>query len=109
VTTTEIAEALRDWFAAARYAGLKLPTGWFGRPGDNKYLLASATAEGDRLTIVLDDGQTIAIDRPAVVESSRERFAIAGFEHAVRDWTEYGTPVPHHDTYTDGAFEFISI
>jgi hypothetical protein len=106
VTTAEIAGVLSDWFATATAAHLELPTGWPGRPWDDEYRLISATGTDDRLTIVLDDGQTITIDGPSDVQTSPRWFRIAGFREATRDWTGSITGEAHHDTFDAGVFKF---
>ena len=107
MTAEEVLWALRDWFGQVSAAGLKLPSGWFGRPYDNLHRLSSAQLIADRLTIVLDEQMILMLARPTAVRYRNGNLVISGFDHCVWDWREYGSGQPHLETFVKGEIEFV--
>jgi hypothetical protein len=108
VTPDEIQAAVIDWFARVRTAGLKLPSGWFGRPFDNLHRLTGAHVLADRLVLALDDRLVLVLARPSQVTERDGNLVISGFVHAVFDWDAYGSDEPHLNTFADGEVEFVA-
>jgi len=108
MSVEHVLEAVESFFAQWGGAGLKLPSGWFGRPHDNFHELTSASVTGDTLTLVLDEHMTLALDEPkrATVEGAVLR--VEGFTQAAWDWREYGSDAEHHERFDGGAVEFVA-
>src|SRR3954464_4635708 len=54
-----IVETVSAFFAEHEVAGLRLPSGWFGRPHDNWHRLTEVATEGDDVLVRLDDRQLL--------------------------------------------------
>lgn len=103
-----LAQTVAGFFAEFGGASLKLPTGWFGRPYDNLHQLSSVHVVAERLIIELDGQMMLLLSHPtdAVVDGSTLR--LSGFTHGSWDWDEYGTRVPHLETFQEGIVEFVA-
>jgi hypothetical protein len=100
-------EAVGEWFATAKLAGLELPNGWFGRPYGNLHQLTWAQARGDKLLLELDGQLHLLVTKPSIVETDRACLRIGYFEQAVFDWQEYGgVRTPHADIFDGGWITF---
>jgi hypothetical protein len=108
VTTTEIADGLTRWFQTTELAGLKLPTGWFGKPGDNQYRLASVSGDTARLTITLDGDEVLTVEDPAGVEATHQSFAIAASGTVSFEWG-YDSGPRHRRQFDHGTVEFVRL
>lgn len=57
-------ESLRDWLEKCRlnYFGIILPSGWFGRPGDNLHKINDFTLTSNFLTLIFDASGKLHIE-----------------------------------------------
>lgn len=101
----QILEALRVWYGRVRLAGVVLPEGLLGSPGD---LLRLSRAEvwGSRLLVELDERVLLSITRPSEYEELAGKFIIRGFAQLVVDRETIGTLRPRAQVFRDGALEF---
>lgn len=53
--------AVEEFFRSYRYATLRLPSGWYGRPYDNLHALSEVRVDGESIVIMLDDVLTIRV------------------------------------------------
>ena len=104
--TDTILQALLIWFDDVEAAGLKLPTGWFGRPYDNEHRLTSAHVLADRLVMELDGQMILMLAHPTEIEVDGTCLRLSGFSHGALDWDEYGSGRPHLQTFAGGCVEF---
>jgi len=100
----EPVDVLREFFARRRKVHLVMPDGWVGRPYDNWYGLASASVDGDRLTIGLDTEESIVVPLDAVLEDVGGSLLISGFDPAT--FHPYGADAR---TYREGLIELVGV
>ncbi len=108
MTPEEVRQSVVAWFADVRSAGLKLPSGWFGRPYDSLHQLTGAYVHAGRLVLVLDDQLLLILAHVSAAVVSGPVLRLAGFAHAVWDRDEYGSGRPHVETFDSGQVEFIA-
>jgi hypothetical protein len=98
------ADAVSAFFAEHEVAGLRLPSGWFGRPHDNWHQLTETSTEDENLLVRLDETQVLTLQAEAVSSDDRVlRIAIRGGRW---DWTEYGGEQEHTEVLGSGNVEF---
>lgn len=100
--------AIREFFGIVGYAGLILPSGWFGRPYDNLLQLSRSEASEGSLLIELDDQLLLTFDGQPVATSTNNGLRLGGFAVLHWDWTEFGSTVPHHEEFVAGEVEFVA-
>lgn len=103
-----ILELTRKWFRGIGGSSLKLPSGWFGRPYDNRHNLTASFAVAQRLILVLDNQMVLTLAHPTAASAVEKQLVISGFNHGSLDWDEFGEPRPHLDGFGGGQVEFIS-
>jgi hypothetical protein len=104
----QMTSPIASWFAHVGGAGLKLPSGWFGRPHDNFLHLSWVSAAANRLMLVLDDQLVLVVAHPTTLLARNNSLQIGGYRHAVWDWDEYGNGRSHIDCFDDqGTIEFV--
>jgi hypothetical protein len=107
VSVEQVQAAVVDWFERMQAGGLKLPSGWFGRPHDNLHRLSESHVIAGRLVLVLDGQMVLTLAGPRQASEQDGNLVISGFEHCVWDWTEYGSNRTHLETFADGEVEFV--
>jgi hypothetical protein len=105
----EIVAILSRWFQDSGGAGLKLPSGWFGKPYDNLHQLTAITVLGGRLIIVLDSQMILTLAHPSDVHVENNRIVVSGFTHGTWDWDEHGSAQSHVELLTGGEVEFTRV
>ncbi len=108
MTDGQLSGTVIDWFGRTSGGSLRLPSGWFGRPYDNLHRLTSAQMVGDRLVIVLDDRMALIVTGPVTARVEPASLRLVGFSQAVWEWTEYGSGLPHTETFDAGEIEFVA-
>jgi hypothetical protein len=104
----EARAAVAAWFAAVDWVGLKLPTGWFGRPYDNQFQLTGAHVLAGRLVLALGDRFLLTFAGAPRVTERGGNLVISGFAHVVWDRTAWGDSAPTRvDVFTEGEVEFV--
>jgi len=63
---------------------------WFGRPYDNIHTITAAIAEGDRLVISFDQGETLIIESPNNAAFDQGKFQITTASRVRWEWFSYG-------------------
>lgn len=105
-------ERMRDeveaFFSRWGGAGLKLPSGWFGRPYDNFHELTSVSVSDDTLVVVLDERQTLRLRSPGSTETDGSVLRVDGFVEAEWTWFEYDTDAEHRERFDRGTVEFVA-
>lgn len=96
-----------NWFSAVGGAGLKLPSGWFGRPYDNLHRLTGARVLGDVLVLELDDRQKLSISAPQSVQVEPKSLKLVDAGRIEWRWYEYGSNDPHLEVLGAGDVEFL--
>lgn len=108
MTVEQVRDAVVAWFGGVGLAGLILPTGWFGRPYDNRLELTESMVAAARLVLVLDDQHLLVLTRPTEVEAEGGTLRISGFVHGLWDWNEYASSRSSVETFGEGTVEFIA-
>jgi hypothetical protein len=99
---------VRQWFATAGCAvGLVLPDGWFGRPYDNIYHIATAHENDGVLVIHLVEQLWLRFEGPSHVKVVNSELVIDGFVQCVVQWQIAGTLEYDSSTFSDGQVRFI--
>jgi hypothetical protein len=81
---------IKLWFEAEWGGSMVLPDGWFGRPYDNQHALTSATEDGDKLTIILDNNLRLTFTALSAVLIQSKTLILGPFDHLHFEWTPYG-------------------
>ncbi|MEQ4210153.1 hypothetical protein [Actinopolymorpha sp. B9G3] len=101
---TAIAAAVRTFFAEHEVASLRLPSGWFGRPYDNRHQLTETATEGSDMLVRLDDRQVLTLAAEGMSPEGRIlRVTIRGGRW---HWTEYGGDIEHDEVLGPGVVAF---
>ena len=107
MTNNDTLATVRQFFAAAGYAGLVLPTGWFGRPYDNLLQLTRGEASDQTLVLELDRQLILTFSGEPQVTTTEEGLRLTGFTALEWDWTEFGSATSHHERFDSGEVEFV--
>lgn len=103
------AEMVTGLFAERGAVGLKLPSGWFGRPYDTLFQLSGITEQGDDLVIELGPQHRLTLTGPVAAENTSAGVRLVGFRMLVWEWEEYGSEKRHCDKFEDGVLEFVTL
>jgi hypothetical protein len=63
---------------------------WFGRPMDNVHRVIDASADGDRLILTFNEGETLTIWNPSGYSTSGKTVGIADADRVRWEWHDYG-------------------
>jgi len=108
MTPTEMTELVRRWFAKVEQAmGPILPTGWFGRPYDNLYMLKDVQVTGDVLTVHLSEDTVLVFEGLGRVYLENSELVFDGFRTGSIRWKEYGGLEYREQTYDAGQVRLI--
>lgn len=108
MTNDDALVAIREFFGTAGYAGLILPTGWFGRPYDNFLQLTGSEAADESLMVELDEQLVLTFSGQPRVTTTGSGLRVSGFAALAWDWTEFGSTVSHHEEFWTGEVEFVA-
>jgi hypothetical protein len=100
--------SVREFFGGVGYAGLILPTGWFGRPYDNLLTLTRSEAAPKSLLLELDDQLILSFSGDVQVRASEKGIQLRGYTSLVFEWTEFGSNASHRDEFVSGTIEFAT-
>jgi hypothetical protein len=109
MTNTETLAIVHNFFERVGYAGLILPSGWFGRPYDSFFQLTRSDTDEQSLLVELAGRLVLTfVGQPlAVVTATRLQFT--AFTSLLWDWTEFGSSkVSYHEEFTSGMVEFVA-
>lgn len=108
MTNNDVLAIVREFFSRVGYAGLVLPSGWFGRPYDNLLQLTRSEASGQSLLLELDGQLILTFAGEPQVTSGDGGLRLGGFASLAWDWTEFGSTVSHHEEFSAGEVEFVA-
>lgn len=99
---------VEGFFARRRAVSLRLPGGWFGRPGDNAHRLTGLSADDEGLRIELDGTQALVLHGPVVATDHGRVLRLTAFAHATWRWVPYGSAAderPRERRFDGGTIE----
>lgn len=99
---------VREFFSAVGYAGLILPSGWFGRPYDNLLQLTRSEASDQSLLLEFDNQLVLTFAGAPQVTSTDKGLRLSGFAALAWDWTEFGSTASHHEEFASGEVELVA-
>ncbi|MFJ1936841.1 hypothetical protein ACIOGZ_29805 [Kitasatospora sp. NPDC088160] len=102
----ETLDAITAWFANVEYAGLILPSGWFGRPFDNQHQLTWAHVRHGKLLLELDERLLLVLTAPGAPSIDGQNLIVT-FAQLVFDWQGYGDLQPHAEAFRTGELQFV--
>lgn len=108
MTNNDTLATVRQFFGATGYAGLILPSGWFGRPHDNLLQLTRGEASDQTLVLELDRQLILTFAGEPQVTTAEEGLRLSGFTALAWDWTEFGSTTSHHEKFDSGEVEFVA-
>lgn len=108
MTNSDALATVREFFSNVGYAGLILPSGWFGRPYDNLLQLTRSEASDQALVLELDSQLILTFAGEPQVTPSEKGLRLSGFAALAWDWTEFGSTVPHHEEFSAGEVQFVA-
>lgn len=108
MTNESTLDTVRDFFATMGYAGLILPSGWFGRPFDNLHQLTRSEASEQSLLIELDNQLVLTFSGELWATPTDEGLRLGGFTSLAWDWTEIGSTASHHEQFMSGEVHLVA-
>lgn len=108
MTNNDTLATVRQFFGTASYAGLILPSGWFGRPHDNLLQLTRSEASDLALVLELDSQLILTFAGEPQVTTTENGLRLSGFTMLAWDWTEFGSTTSHHEEFDSGGVEFVA-
>ena len=106
MSTQKILEAVQSWFNQDKHIGLKLPSGWFGRPYDNHHQLTFSTSRPHKLILELDQQLYLIFTEPEGAYIEDDELVITGFKQLVFDRQGYGDMQCHAEVFSAGEVRF---
>jgi hypothetical protein len=104
----QIVTTISNWFGEARFGGLILPDGWFGRPHDNLHSLTFVMARPAKVLLELDDQQLLVFTDLAIARVENSEIILEQFAQCVFDWQDYGSVIDSHvSVYKEGQVRFV--
>ena len=100
--------SVREFFGGVGYAGLVLPSGWFGRPYDNLLSLTRSEATPKSLLLELDDQLILSFSGDVRASASEKGMELRGYTSLVFAWTEFGSNASDRDEFVSGTIEFVT-
>lgn len=102
---------LKLFFLRHSSCGLKLPSGWFGRPHDNYLSLVRAYGRDGALIVDLDFPLHLTFYGAPAIEWAKDGLYFTGFSTLTVEWCEAGTNTrrPHHEEFTAGEVHFVPL
>lgn len=88
----ELAAAIRASVPRIKEGSIRLFGSPFGRPMDNIHRVIGAEAEGDRLIVRFEGGETLVADAPREWAVSERAFRIEKAARVRWEWFHYGRP-----------------
>ncbi len=108
MTNNDIVNEVRKFFAAVGFAGLILPSGWFGRPYDNLLELTRSEATEESLVLEFDGQLVLTFAGAPRLASTDEGLRLTGFTSLAWDWTEFGSTASHHEEFAFGEVDLVA-
>jgi len=108
LSVEDIDRRVKSWMADNATASIKTPSGWFGRPRDNRHSLTWSVARGSRLLLEFDERQLLVLDAPNEVTESADDLSIGGFRTLIFNWLEYGSEISHTEVCESGRLSLIA-
>lgn len=102
------ASSITEWMGHVGVAGLVLPDGWFGRPYDNFHQLTWSKPRGNRVILEFDSNLLLVLTDVSNIEPGNERLTVSAAQ-VVLDWQEYGSLVPHVETFTSSDIALVRV
>lgn len=98
---------IQRWFDRHRRGGLVLPDGWFGRPFDTAFRLASIEERDDNVSMTLDQGVTVEVGGVKMVSSSDSELVIESCGRIRVEWPTRDDPPRESMEYSCGRVTFV--
>ena len=108
-STQTRSDQVREWFRRTWGGGLLLPDGWFGRPHDNIHRLTDVEEDVSALRIILDGQLSLTFHGNAKVRDDGNELVIEEYSSLAFDWEEFGSNVPHADSYNSGQVKLVAM
>ena len=104
-----LATKLEQWLEANRHFGIKLQTGWFGRPGDNRHSVTHVLERSNKFIIEIDEQLYLIFTKPLEMEISGNDLVFSKYQQLTFDYQGYGDMNPHCNLYGQpGETTFVS-
>lgn len=98
---------IRLWFDKNEYGGLVLPSGWFGRPYDNRFVLKDINIEAGNLILRLGGDYKMIISGEIAVNDINSELTISGYDRCEFQWVDQGTGEINHEVFTNDNVKFV--
>lgn len=104
----DLVSHVAEFFRVHPSVGVKLPSGWFGRPYDNIYHLVSIDVEDNRLSLQFNDWSLLSIANPSEAIISGSTLRVLGFTNGIWEWRDADTNTSHQEVFDRGVVELIA-
>ena len=110
MSETALTDRIRAWLEGNPEFGLKLQTGWFGCPHDNRHDVTFMSERPNELIVELDGQPYLVFTKPVTVDVSGDDLVLSGHRRLTFDYRSYGDMRPHCNLYgPPGETNFVSI
>ncbi len=99
MTNDEFVQEVNASRTVFRGGTLRIWGQWFGRPHDNMHRITSAASTSDHVRLSFDQGETLAIWKPAGLEITTATFAVKQADRVRWEWYFYGRPQTPENLY----------
>ncbi|MGH7148751.1 MAG: hypothetical protein ACREKR_06540 [Candidatus Methylomirabilales bacterium] len=102
-----MAERIRALLPGVKRRTLRIWGDWFGRPFDNVHTIVGCAVERDRVTLLMDKGETLTIWNPGSFQIGGDVFIVGSAERVLWEWFPYGQDEDlrgrNHEDYVRGG------
>jgi hypothetical protein len=95
----QLAERISRALPRVKSGTLRFWGQWFGRPHDNWHRLVGCDADGDRLRLHFNGGETLSVWSPREATVGEEIFQIRDAHRVRWEWFSYGRPKTASNLY----------
>lgn len=104
-----LSSSLEQWLSANSQFGLKLQTGWFGRPYDNHHTVTDIIERPNKFIIEIDEQLYLIFTKPLKIELSEANLVFRKYQQLTFDYQGYGDMDAHCNLYGQpGETTFVS-
>ncbi len=106
---SSLSSKLEHWLSANNQFGLKLQTGWFGRPYDNHHSVTNIHERPNKFIIEIDEQLFLIFTKPLEIELSGDDLVFTKYQQLTFDYQGYGDMDSHCNLYGQpGETTFVS-
>jgi len=104
-----LSSEIEKWLSINSHFGLKLQTGWFGRPHDNRHVVTNILDRPNKLIIEIDEQLYLIFTKPLDIEKSEADLVFKNYLQLTFDYQGYEDMESHCSLFGQpGETTFVS-